>query len=223
MDTIQEVPIVESAATGMAAVAPVSILVNLSSLVLGTALSGLLSSSRDSYFPCVALNIAHVKEFEPELVLTDVASLKPAIFTRWPAAKVILFDTGLQENELISILLNYKLDGIIASDTDIQLFLKALAVVRSGQLWIDNSKLKALLGFAESTIRANNHDKISSKEQSVIMLVSQGCKNRDIAMRLGISEQTVKTHISNIFRKTNVTSRSQLVPLAMKYRFAPLD
>lgn len=201
----------------------INILVNLSNRVLANALADLLSSAPDGYLPDVALDIAHVNGFDPELVLVDAATLKPNIFIRWPEAKVILFDTGLLENEVISILLSHKLDGIIATDTDTPLFLKALSVIHEGQVWIDNTKLKALLNYAESAARAKNIDKISRKEQEVIILVSQGLKNREIAEKLRISEQTVKAHISHIFRKVKVTNRSQLVPLAMKFRLPALS
>jgi DNA-binding NarL/FixJ family response regulator len=201
---------------------PTNILVNLSNRVLANALAELLSSSPDGYLADVAIDIAQVKGFDPELVLVDAATLKASIFTRWPDAKVILFDTGLQENEVISILLSHKLDGIIATDTDTPLFLKALSVIHAGQVWIDNTKLKALLNYAESAAKSKNIDKISRKEQEVIILVSQGFKNREIAEKLRISEQTVKAHISHIFRKVKVTNRSQLVPLAMKFRLPPL-
>jgi len=50
------------------------------------------------------------------------------------------------------------------------------------------------------------------------MLVSQGLRNREITAKLYISEQTVKTHISSIFKKAHVSRRSQLVPLALKFR-----
>jgi DNA-binding NarL/FixJ family response regulator len=200
----------------------INVMINLSNLVLSNALAELLTSAPDGYQASVSNGKVHDNSFEPELMLVDAGSLKPEVFTRWPAAKVILFDTGLQENEIISILLSHKLDGVIATDTDTSLFLKALSVIHAGQVWIDNTKLKALLNYAESSARAKNTDKISRKEQEVIILVSQGFKNKEIADKLNISEQTVKAHISHIFRKVKVTNRSQLVPLAMKYRLPPL-
>lgn len=200
----------------------INIMINLSNLVLGSALAELLTRAPDGYLASVGAEPGKSNNFEPELILVDAASLKADIFTRWPEAKVILFDTGLQENEIISILLSHKLDGVIATDTDTSLFLKALTVIHAGQVWIDNTKLKALLNYAESSARAKNTDKISRKEQEVIILVSQGFKNKEIADKLNISEQTVKAHISHIFRKVKVTNRSQLVPLAMKYRLPPL-
>jgi DNA-binding NarL/FixJ family response regulator len=200
----------------------INIMINLSNMVLSNALAELLTRAPDGYIAYVAPVTAKTVTPEPELILVDAASLKPEIFVSWPSAKVILFDTGLQENEIISILLSHKLDGVIATDTDTSLFLKALSVIHAGQVWIDNTKLKALLNYAESSARAKNTDKISRKEQEVIILVSQGFKNKEIAGKLNISEQTVKAHISHIFRKVKVTNRSQLVPLAMKYRLPPL-
>ena len=200
----------------------ISIVINLSNLVLSTALAEMLSRAPDGYAATVASQGDARSSLKPELVLVDSGSLSADTYSRWPDAKVILFDTGLQENEIISILLSNKLDGVIATDTETSLFLKALSVIHAGQVWIDNSKLKALLNYAESAARAKNTDKVSRKEQEVIILVSQGFKNKEIAEKLNISEQTVKAHISHIFRKVKVTNRSQLVPLAMKYRLPPL-
>lgn len=202
----------------------INIRVNLSNFVLGNALAELLARAPNGYLPTVAVCSAEQSgDIEPELILVDAASLRTDVFTRWPSAKVILFDTGLQESEIISILLSHKLAGVIAADTDTSLFLKALSVVHAGQVWIDNSKLKALLNYAESSAKTKNTDKISRKEQEVIALVSQGLRNKEIAGKLNISEQTVKAHISNIFQKVKVTSRLQLIPFAMKYRLSPLS
>lgn len=198
------------------------ILINLSNQILSNAVSELLERAPDGYLTHVALNASEAAAIHPELILVDSSTLKPELFTLWPSAKIILFDTGLQENDIISILLSHKLDGIIATDTDTPLFLKALSVIHAGQVWIDNAKLKALLNYAESAARSKNMNKISRKEQEIIILVSQGLKNKEIANKLCISEQTVKAHISHIFRKVKVTNRSQLVPLAMKFRLPPM-
>ena len=48
------------------------------------------------------------------------------------------------------------------------------------------------------------------------MSIAQGLTNKEIASQLFISEQTVKTHVNSIFKKLNVTRRTQLVPLGMK-------
>lgn len=192
----------------------------LHNLVLAASLCEYLDRELDFWHRCITREDNTVPG-EPDMVLVDQASLKQGIFERWPDSKVILLDTGLSESEIITILLTYRLRGVIDHNTDTQLFIKALTVIHSGQVWIDNRTLKALLGHSETFSQTRNLERISPKEQEVIILVSQGCRNREIASKLNISEQTVKVHISNIFRKANVTTRSQLVPLAMQFRFSP--
>ena len=55
----------------------------------------------------------------------------------------------------------------------------------------------------------------------VIQLVTQGCKNRDIARKLFISEKTVKNHLSAVFRKLGVADRLELTRYALERRWFP--
>jgi DNA-binding NarL/FixJ family response regulator len=130
---------------------------------------------------------------------------------------LILIDTGQTKEQVLSLLLSYPIDGVIASDSDLPLLIKALRVVDSGQVWIDNSLLKLLLQQAENQTQ-QNRENLSKKERDIVVLISQGCRNREIATRLFISEQTVKTHLSRIFRKLNISTRTQLIPFGIKYR-----
>jgi DNA-binding CsgD family transcriptional regulator len=57
-------------------------------------------------------------------------------------------------------------------------------------------------------------------EKEIASLICQGYRNKEIAQRLNISEQTVKAHLNRIFRKFNVSNRSQLITLAMNNRIA---
>jgi DNA-binding NarL/FixJ family response regulator len=107
---------------------------------------------------------------------------------------------------------------VIKTDTDLPLLKKALDSIDAGQVWIDNSRIKALLKHSESLVNTQPDTNLSKKEREIIILISQGRKNREIAEGLCISEQTVKSHIGRIFRKTNVNTRSQLVPLALKLK-----
>jgi len=194
------------------------ILINLTSLLLCQALQQLLSNYPDECLPQIALAGLADDDFTPDTVMVDAITLARNPSSSWPEAKILLLDTGLEEERIINLLLTHRIDGVIAVDTDAELFRKAISAVGSGQVWIDNGKLKALLSHVESISRNQRHDSISKKEREIIVLISQGCRNREIAEKLSISEQTVKAHLSRIFRKTNVTSRSQLVPLALRFR-----
>ena len=194
-----------------------TILISLSSMLLGEALALLLQQE----FPEeTILTTGHTDTAveTPDLLLVDVGVLSKELTARWPSAKIVLLDTGLEEERMVSLLLSQRLDGIIAQDTDISLFRRAVSVIQNGQIWIDNGKLKALLNHIEGTVKNRQPEQLSRKEQQIIKLISEGHRNREIAAMLFISEQTMKTHISRIFRKCNVTSRAQLIPLAMKLR-----
>jgi DNA-binding NarL/FixJ family response regulator len=156
--------------------------------------------------------------FQPDMVMVDARNLTQDPMPRCPEAKIILIDTGLELDEVINLLLTYRLDGVIDRHTDVALFKKALKAIVAGQLWIDNGKMRAILDQAKPQGKNHQAESLSRKEQEIVMLVSQGLRNQDIAARLYISEQTVKTHIRSIFKKANVSRRSQLVPLALKYR-----
>ncbi len=66
------------------------------------------------------------------------------------------------------------------------------------------------------TINKNNQfNSLTRREKDVLLLVTQGENNKSIADKLVLSEVTVKSHLSSIFKKLNVTNRTQLVLLAM--------
>jgi DNA-binding NarL/FixJ family response regulator len=195
-----------------------NILINLGSFLLCEALGRLLDNELEGH-RVLATNLADKTDgFLPDKILVDAGTISQGMAIRWPDAKIILIDTGLEEEVIINLLLSYQLDGVIKTDTDLSLFKKALNAIDAGQVWIDNCRIRALLKHAESLVNAQPDNNLSKKEREIIILISQGRKNREIADTLCISEQTVKSHVSRIFRKTNVNTRSQLVPLALKLR-----
>jgi DNA-binding NarL/FixJ family response regulator len=196
------------------------ILINLGSLLLGTALQELLAREPEGYRTLAATDTPSNDSFNPDFIIADCHTIRRIALLPETEAKIILMDYGLSEEEIASLLLSQKLDGVMATTTDLDLFKKALHAISEGQIWIDNDKIKALVNHAESAVGAGQDESLSKKEREIVMLVSQGLTNREIASIACISEQTVKTHISRIFRKLNVSRRSQLVPLAMKLKIS---
>jgi DNA-binding NarL/FixJ family response regulator len=190
------------------------VLVDLSSVILQEALLAQLDGSgTDIRF--IAPHLPH--QPAPDIVLCDAARLPELAERASETAKLLLLETGQTREQTLALLLAYPIDGVIASDSDLQLLIKALRVVANGQVWVDNSLLKLLLQQAESQ-SAQNREQLSKKERDIVVLISQGCRNKEIASRLFISEQTVKTHLSRIFRKLNISTRTQLIPFGIKYR-----
>jgi DNA-binding NarL/FixJ family response regulator len=198
------------------------ILIDLSNRLFGEAVKELLARHSDRFVTTVSAGCGQTAEFLPHKIIVDAPTLARNHLARWPDAKLILIDTGLAEEEIIGLLFAHRLHGIIATDTTPELFLKALAAIRSGQVWIDNRKIKALLHAPEAARRPKVRESLSRREREIVQLIAQGLRNRQIAERLSVSEQTVKAHLSRLFKRFGVASRTQLVPLALQYRNPPL-
>jgi len=193
----------------------INVLIYLSSRLISEALQGLLESKAGD---CVLVHDSDsISDFVPHEILVDASTLEqPFLTAHWQEAKVILIDTGLSEDEIIRLLMTHKLHGVISTGTGTALFLKALDAIRSGQIWIDNGKVRSILHNHSTTANAQKY--FSRREREIVLLISDGCTNREIASRLNISEQTVKAHLSRIFRKAEVSSRAQLAPHALKFK-----
>ena len=153
---------------------------------------------------------------QPDIILMDNHNLNQKLLTRRPDTKVLLIDTGLEQEDVINLLLSYNLDGVLSTNADASLLKKALTLVHEGQIWIDNNNLKALLSKAGTISKSGKVNAVSKREQQILDLIKRGYKNKEIAAQLFLSEQTIKAHVSRIFRKFNVSTRSQLVSLLMK-------
>lgn len=152
------------------------------------------------------------KTANPDIILLDYNGLNAEIINRFPKTKLVLFDTALKKEQLISAIAVYKLAGIISVDTDKSLFLKALRVIDDGQVWIDNKLLKNFINNLNLNNNKNSNN-LTEQEKNIIKHVCEGLSNKEIAVSLNISEQTVKSHLNRVYKKLNVSNRAQLVSL----------
>lgn len=108
-------------------------------------------------------------------------------------------------------------DGYILKDSESAELKKAIMAVMDGENYIQPSLIPLLNSQLMS--RDSDKDKISSltnRELEVLIQVANGMFNKEIASNLNISERTVKNHISNIFKKINVSDRTQAAVFAIK-------
>ena len=192
------------------------ILIYLGSLLLGKALQSQMERGPDGYQVFAATTDQWADSFHPDFIIVDCHTIRSAMSLAREETKIVLIDYGLSEGEIASLLLSHRIDGVMATTADLHLLHKALQAINAGQIWIDNRKIKALVNHAESTKESSGVESLSKKEREIVMLIARGLTNREIASISCISEQTVKTHVGRVFRKMNVSRRSQLVPLAMK-------
>lgn len=152
--------------------------------------------------------------FDADIVLFDTRRDISALIDAHPGAKFILVDTGLKETDLACLFLCYHISGIIPQDSDLKNFSKALQVVYSGDIWIDQHYLKIVMDKGKSLPEGGGIKGLSNQDLRIVEFISRGYKNREIAEQLCLSEVTIKAHVSRIFKMLKVRNRAQLACLA---------
>lgn len=147
-----------------------------------------------------------------DVVIFDKPSLKRLPSNVFDSSKKLLFDDDGLEQETLFLVLYYKLSGVIATNTSLDLFLKSLKVVLNGEIWLSNNLMKKLCGEYES-LSKSCIGLLTAQERKITELICEGLSNKEIALRLSLSEKTIKSHLYRIFKKTGVKNRNQLIKL----------
>jgi DNA-binding NarL/FixJ family response regulator len=109
----------------------------------------------------------------------------------------------------------------VPKGSDPDRLLNALRAVSAGELWAGPGLSKY---FVELVRPDDDKDvpssRLTKRELEVIGLMVEGLSNREVAGRLGLSEQTVKNHVARIMDKVNVRNRVELVLYAVRERLA---
>ena len=108
-------------------------------------------------------------------------------------------------------------DGYIIKDCDVSILKKAIYTIYDGDRYIQPELQEQLEKSIE--LKTNITDKLNEltrREVEVLKLLAEGMFNKEIAVRLHISERTVKNHVSNLFKKIKVNDRTQAAVFAIK-------
>lgn len=129
----------------------------------------------------------------------------------------VLILTVHNELEYLLKAIDIGVDGYILKDSESAELKKAIHSVLSGENYIQASLIPALNNrLANRDIDKDKIDSLTSRELEVLIQVANGMFNKEIATSLNISERTVKNHISNIFKKIDVSDRTQAAVFAIK-------
>lgn len=108
-------------------------------------------------------------------------------------------------------------NGYILKESDFSELKKAIDTVMSGETYIQPSLIPILNNRMVSRDKDKDKiDELTKRELEVLIEVANGKLNKEIANELKISERTVKNHISNIFKKIDVSDRTQAAVFAIK-------
>lgn len=107
--------------------------------------------------------------------------------------------------------------GLVLKGDEPERLFNAIRTVANGELAFGDEIARTVLTTmaSESRQTASSMTRLSDRERQISFLVAQGLKNRDIAEKLSISENTVKRHMQSIFGKTGARDRLELAVLAL--------
>ena len=98
---------------------------------------------------------------------------------------------------------------------------RALEKVHSGEQWTDNAEISTRAASNGNGIKkdqASDLDlRLTKREREVALMVSEGCTNRQLGKRLGITEVTVRHHLTSIFNKLRISNRFELITWLYKH------
>jgi two-component system nitrate/nitrite response regulator NarL len=104
--------------------------------------------------------------------------------------------------------------GIVLKASSPEILLKSIRSVCKGGYWVDDELLAGWRRFEDNP---KNRPELTPREVEIISEIKTGRSNKEIALKLSISDETVKRHLSNIFGKLGVSSRLELALLANKH------
>ncbi len=160
----------------------------------------------------------------PDVVLLDLdlgdedgLEWLPRILAAAPGARVLIL-TALRDPGRDEAALHAGARGFVHKDASPEVLVRAIRAVGAGELWFEPAVLRARSAGAPSS--PPPFASLTTREREIVGLVGEGLRNEEIARRLGISEKTVRNHLTAVFAKAGVSGRLELVVLAYRQGLA---
>lgn len=173
--------------------------------------------------------ITRVIETKPDILLLDLEMPRTpgfeamrTIVSGVPNVKILLLTSTVSTQQLIEAL-QLGAKGIVLKDVLANNLLTAIQTVSAGEYWIGGKRVVNLVATiqeltAQATPPPQKTFGLTPRELEVVSCIVEGFSNRDIARQFGLSEETVKRHLSNIFDKTGVSTRLELALFAISHQ-----
>jgi DNA-binding NarL/FixJ family response regulator len=181
-----------------------------------------LSLSRASHIRVVgeasdgASAIDLVERRKPDVVIMDVRmpgmdglEATKEILKRAPETAVLIF-TAFSERSLLARGLDSGAKGYILKEAPHETLLRAIERLATGEGYIDPALMPAFLSGKDQT------DMLTAREREILQLLADGMSNADVASKLFISQETVKSHVRHILSKLEADTRTHAVAIALR-------
>jgi two-component system nitrate/nitrite response regulator NarL len=169
---------------------------------------------------------------QPNLIILDILlgeedglTLLPQLREAATNARVLVL-TGLRSSESQRRAILAGAMGVVLKEHATEVLIKAIKKVHEGEVWMDRLLVGSLLDEMtqppEMDIEKARIASLTDREREVIALIAEGLKNKQIGLRLFITETTVTHHLSSIFAKLEVSDRLELIIYAFRHKLAQL-
>jgi two-component system, NarL family, nitrate/nitrite response regulator NarL len=131
------------------------------------------------------------------------------------SARVLMVTAGITPAESVQIL-NEGASGLFLKHSSPALLAEAIRKVHGGETWVDQRCLREIVHVASQPETRVPSKDFTERERAVLRGVFEGLSNKEVGARLEISESSVKAALQQLFHKTGVRTRSQLVRIALE-------
>jgi DNA-binding NarL/FixJ family response regulator len=129
--------------------------------------------------------------------------------------RIFIVTAGMTDADYVRAL-GYGVCGIFLKHSSPELLTEAIHKVMAGETWIDQRCIQALVQAVDSERSELPPNQLTERERQVLKGVFSGLSNKEIGSHLNISEASVKSALQQLFVKTGVRTRSQLVRVALE-------
>ena len=169
-----------------------------------------------------ALNAAELLAVDVVLLDFDLGEEQGSSFiresrSRGYSGKILMVTAGMSDADALGVL-EAGASGIFLKHNPPAKLITAIRRVAEGEHWLDTSSLDALRNAVSNKGRSTSGLRLNPREEAVLKGVFEGLTNKEIAAGLAISESYVKAVLQQLFAKTGVRTRSQLVRVALEMR-----
>jgi DNA-binding NarL/FixJ family response regulator len=152
----------------------------------------------------------------PDVVIMDVRmpgmdglDATKELTQRTPDTAVLIF-TAYSERSLLARGLESGAKGYILKEAPHETLVRAIEKVAIGESFIDPALMPAFLSGKD------REDMLTGREREILQLLADGMSNADVAQRLFISQETVKSHVRHILAKLEADTRTHAVAIALR-------
>ena len=164
-------------------------------------------------------------EVKPDVILMDMvmpdmdgATATALIRKKHPQVQIIVL-TSFKEGELIKKALEAGAIGYLLKDVSADDLARAIRAAYAGRATLSPEAAQSLVETTNLP-PAPGLD-LTEREREVLVLMVEGSSNSQIAVKLGVSSSTIKSHVSNVLSKLGVNSRTEAVSLALRNHIVP--